>query len=468
MDRRKIVAFSIGPLLMAVAGFGTTIVTGWLFSPEDVGRNNVFQVFTSFSLLLCMLGLDQAYVREYHESPERQRLLKACFVPGLVLLLAAMLASAPFAESLSRVLYAQANATWYWLSALFVLLTFVSRCLLLVLRMEERGIAYSVGQALPKALLLAILALAFLSFGRLSYTHLLAANMIALALTIPVVAWNTRSEWRVAINIQVTFRDIARPLAFGAPLIGAGLAYWGLSATSTIALRAVGTLHALGIYSMAMNFAGVAILLQTIFTTIWMPTVYKVVAEKGDLKKIDDAAEAVGGVVCFLFAVTGACAGIIPLLLPPGYHEIQYIVVCCMAQPLLYTLSETTVVGIHIQRRTGYSFAIAIVALLVNAVLSFLLVPTMGASGAAIANAVAYFVFFVARTEASSRVWRKVRKPRLYFPVGLILAVAVSLTALGDDAPFNEAAIWVGILAMLLYYYLSRERLRTFLLRGAR
>ena len=65
-------------------------------TPDDVGRLNVLQVLLSFSLLLLVLGLDQAYVREFHESNDRNRLLKACFTPGFLLLCVGAVAAMAF------------------------------------------------------------------------------------------------------------------------------------------------------------------------------------------------------------------------------------------------------------------------------------------------------------------------------------------------------------------------------------
>ena len=93
-----------------------------------------------------------------------------------------------------------------------------------------------------------------------------------------------------------------------------------------------------------------------------------------------------------------------------------------MAYPLLYTLSESTGVGIGIKRKTMFSLLAAIVALIFNAIGNWLLIPIYGAAGAAIASAVAFFIFFAIRTEASSRLWESFERWRMY---GFIVVLVV-------------------------------------------
>ena len=102
MNFRKILAFSIGPMGAALIGLVTLPIVAWLFSPEDIGRLTMFQVTVSFTLLLFSLGLDQAYVREFHEVKDKPSLLKAVFVPGFLILLIALigLISSPWSASL--------------------------------------------------------------------------------------------------------------------------------------------------------------------------------------------------------------------------------------------------------------------------------------------------------------------------------------------------------------------------------
>ncbi|MBG5678006.1 oligosaccharide flippase family protein, partial [Pseudomonas aeruginosa] len=87
MVSRKIAVFAIGSIGSAVLGLITLPIITWFYSAEDVGRIAMLQVASNFCVLLFCLGLDQAYVREYHEEKNRSALLKSCLFPGLFFLL---------------------------------------------------------------------------------------------------------------------------------------------------------------------------------------------------------------------------------------------------------------------------------------------------------------------------------------------------------------------------------------------
>lgn len=459
MNRKKILAFALGPVLGAALSFISLPLIAWYFQPEDIGRNNVFQIFTSFSILLFILGLDQAYVREFHETENRFSLFKACFVPGLILLVTALIATLPFAGDISKLLYGENQPQWYLITAGCVILSFTTRFLSLVVRMQERGLAYSASQVLPKLAVIAVL-VGYVVFGAEPiYTNLLYANLVSVFLVVVVFGWNTRADWIPAATAKVNSAELKKLLHFGAPLIGAGVAYWGLSATSTIALRTFSDFKELGIYSMAMSFAGMAMIFQMIFSTVWMPTVYKWVAAKEDLRKIDTVTSHVLAAVCFIFALAGMFSWVIDYVLPADYMQVKYIVVCCMAQPLLYTLSETTVVGLNVQRKSMHALGIAILALACNALLSFLLVPRFGAAGAAISNALAYAVFFIARTEIAGRLWRPIQRTQLYSMIILVLSIAIWTALLTPKTTMHPSLVW--LMALMFFIFIFRINIKT-------
>lgn len=442
MKLNKVLGFALGPIASAAFGLITVSVVAWAFSAEDVGRLNILQVTVSFCLLLLVLGLDQAYVREFHESPDRARLLKACFAPGFVLLVVGGVVTVAFGAQLSRLLFGTANPVFFWITLACVIATFVSRFLSLILRMQERGLAFSMSQVIPKALLLAIVGgIVFFGLSR----SFLALQLAFLASTIAVALaylWNTRKQWRSALAAKLDQNEMRSLLRFGTPLIFSGLAYWGLVATSSITLRSLSTFSELGIYSITTSIAGVAAIFQSIFSVVWAPIVYRWMAEGVDLARIDRVARQALAVVCAIFLICGMFSWLTDYLLPAQYAMVKYLVLCAIVQPLLYTLSEITCVGIGITRRTVLAIWVTVAALCANVLLSLWLVPMHGAAGAVVANAVAYLVFFVARTETSANVWRQFARARLYVFTSVAVAFAVATVSLGPTLPFHYALVW--------------------------
>ena len=446
MNARKIAAFAFGPVASAAFGLLTVPVIAWAFSAEDLGRLNILQVTVSFGLLMLVLGLDQAYVREFHESPDRAHLLKACFTPGFVLLVLGGLVSLAFSSQLSRLLFGADHPVFYWITLACVMAAFVSRFLALILRMQERGLAFSMSQVIPKALMLALVGgIILLGLSR-SFLELQLAFLASTIAVVLVCLWNTRRQWRSAIAAKLDRQQLHSLLKFGLPLIFSGLAYWGLIATSSFALRSLSTFSELGIYSVAMSFAGVATIFQSIFSVVWAPIVYKWVAEGTDLTRVDGVAQQALAVVCGIFVVCGLFSWLIDYVMPAEYINVKYLVLCAIVQPLLYTLSEITCVGIGISRRTMLTVWVTLSALCTNVLLNLWLVPAYGAAGAVMANAVAFVVFFVVRTEASARVWRQFPRVRLYIFVSLAVIFSLATVALAPTLPFHYALVWLALL----------------------
>lgn len=453
MNAKKIIHFAIGPLGSAALGLLTVPLLTIIFSVEDIGKFNFFQIILSFSLLMIMMGLDQSYVREFHESSDRAKLLKNCVIPGFALFSLMLTGTFFFRTEISNLLYGDFNPVLYWITLATVAATFISRFLSLILRMQERGLAFSLSQIIPKILLLAFLG-AFLIFDLArSFTELLLAFFASSISVTLVYLWNTRKQWRPALEKETDSSQLKSLLQFGVPLIFSGLAYWGLMATSSFSLRSMASFSELGIYSVTNSIAGVANIFQSIFSVVWAPIVYKWVAQGVDLSRVDRLAHQALAVVCSIFIACGMFSWLCDYILPDDYALVKYLVLGAIVQPLLYTLSEITCVGIGITRRTSLTIWVTIAALLVNVTLSIWLVPKFGARGAVIANAFAYLAFFIARTEASAYAWRPFPRLRLYIFTLLLVIFSAVTVALGPTLSFHYSLLWIFLIPIVAWCF---------------
>ena len=425
MDAKKVLAFSIGPIGGAVLGLITLPIIAWYFSPEDIGRLTMLTVTISFSLLLFSLGLDQAYVREFHEVKDKPSLLKGVFLPGFILLTFSLVLLLLIPISISKILFDIESSLLSTLIICGILLSFISRFLSLILRMQERGLAFSMSQLLPKLFFL-LLILSFLLFNVPSeFENLLIANILSLFAVFIIFVWNTRAEWMSAMKSLIDKSKQKQMINYALPLIGSGLAFWGLTAIDKFFLRSLSSLSELGIYSVAVTFAGVALVFQSIFSTIWVPTVYKWIAEKVDLKKIKNIMDLVALAIILIWSVAGIFSWAVAYILPADYENVQHILLLAIAYPLLYSLAESTGVGIGIERKTMFALLATVVALVVNVICNWFLIPIYGAAGAAMGSAVAFSIFFIIRTEASSRLWISFERHRMYIFIIMLLTLSL-------------------------------------------
>lgn len=441
-------AFAVGPIGAALLALITLPIITWLFPQEVVGKLAMLQVAVGFSTLLFSLGLDQAYVREFHEVNDQPALLKHALIPGLLLLAVTLLLALTFGGGLAGWLF---DSPYWQLSAFVAVILIgdlISRFLSLILRMNERGMAFSMSQLLPRFLLLVIVGVYLIVEAAPTFTNLVLASMASVIIACIILGFYTFREWSSALKSRIDRSKVKSMLRFGFPLIIGGVAYWGLSAVDKLFLRSLAGFEELAIYSVSVSFAGAAIILQSIFSTVWAPTVYKWASKGEGLENINSVTRYILFLVVIFFCLAGMLSWVVTVFLPDAYTPVQWLLVSCLAAPLLYTLSETTVVGIGITRRTNFAMIATVIAFLVNLVGNWIMIPIYGAAGAAVSTCISFWIFFVLRTEFSIYVWRPIPRILLYSYTLLAVIGAGIFTLYGEEFYSYMMFFW-----MLLFVF---------------
>ena len=82
MNLSKIAGFALGPVLSALLGLLTVPLMAWTFEPEVIGKVAMLTTFLAGCSLVFTLGLDQAYVREYHEEEDKPAIFYTLVTPS--------------------------------------------------------------------------------------------------------------------------------------------------------------------------------------------------------------------------------------------------------------------------------------------------------------------------------------------------------------------------------------------------
>jgi O-antigen/teichoic acid export membrane protein len=129
--------------------------------------------------------------------------------------------------------------------------------------------------------------------------------------------------------------------------------------------------------------------------------------------------------------------------------------------PLLYTLSETKAVGIAVARRTSFLMFAAVGAMLANLIGNFFLVPVYGALGAGISTSVAFFIFYILRTEFSCYVWRKQPRFKSYCIISIMILFSImSVELISND--YYYFLVWACLLVFGGFLFRSTIKLAIF------
>lgn len=453
MTPLKVLAFSFGPVGAAVFGIISLPIVTWLFSQEDVGRLSMLQVVLAFSTLFFSLGLDQAYVRNFHDESDKASLLKHSMMPGLVLISLVVFLSVACGLSLSDVLFGYQLLALSVIVVVALVVDLVVRFLSLILRMNEQGLAFSIVQLVPKLSFLVLLGFYALADSELNLVALVFANVFGGFLVALFLCYYTRRELGQALKSSFSIAKLLEMLKFGAPLIVGGVAYWGLSSIDKVFLRSFVGYEELAVYSVAMSFAGVAILLQNVFSLVWAPTVYKWVSKSEGLSQVNVVTRYILFAVVVLFCLAGMFSWVLTIFLPASYVQVKWIMVVCLSAPLLYTLSEATGIGIGISKRTGFSMVATLVAFVLNLVGNWILVPMLGAAGAAISTSLSFWVYFWLRTEFSILLWRPLSRHGIYGWTLAALVLSYVSVLYGEELEVLVFCSWSSLFLVSIWSF---------------
>lgn len=471
MTPSKIAAFAIGPIGGAALGLITLPFLTWFFTAEDIGRFTMLQVSLGLSTSLFSLAMHQAYVREYNEVVDRESLFKAATIPGLVFLTLTLLLMLLLPYSISEILFDIESSFLSALLLVGVYSTLIINFLAHVLRMQERGLAFSATQVAPKLLLLIFIILILIFSMKPGFKLLVIMNTIAVFGSLCIFLFLTKKTWLPSIYKSLDYKLIKKMLSFSLPLVAGSIAYWGLTTMDRFFLRAFSGFEELGVYAISVSLAAVVSVLSTVFSNLWHPTVYKWIKEGVEPDRIQSVIENMLIVVSLIWSLVGLFSWVVPYFLPDEYQAIEFLIVACVAMPLFYMLSETTVVGIGITRRTSFAMLSSIAAFVVNAVLNYMLIPDYGAAGAALATLISFFVFFAIRTESSSWLWHPMPRLKIYFMViAYMTATAAMVITEAEIKCFSIIWLLLMLLTFTLYYsrlILSAKFLKTYLYKRA-
>ena len=419
---KKLGSFSVGPIVSAFLGFITVPLVTYFISTEEYGRCSMFTLAQSAAAMLIYLGLDQAFVREYHSFSDRIDRLMANVIRiplCMVLLIDIVLLCMPSRISVILFDTPDEHLAVYLLALMLPCMVFENFGLLKI-RMEERGLQYSCFVILLKALTLVFTVLLFLSYEK-SFRSAIYA--IAAAEIVPGLALLLVTMRHVPLLTEPVDRAlVGRILRFGLPLLPASMLGWALTSMDKVMLRAMCSYSELGLYSAAYKIVNVLGVVQSCFTLYWVPLAFRWYGEKKDNRYFSAANEIVACIMCAMCFGVLLCKDLVVLILGTNFARAVYIFPFIMLYPIMYTMSETTAVGISFARKTGYNILISSISAGTNIILNYLLIPDLGGVGAAIATGVSYIVFFWGRTLVSRKKWYRfpIQKYLLYTAVILL------------------------------------------------
>lgn len=432
---KKFLGFSIGPVVSAFLGLIIVPITTYFVSPEEFGKSSMYTLgYTLFSLIIY-LGMDQAFVREYNAVEDKKKLFWSSFTIPFIFSLLFSATILIFYKPISMALFD--SHEWYIMLLLSISMPFavMDNFNMLILRMQEKAVLFSMMSVINKVVNLFVL-LGYFFFIEKSFKAIINATFLSLVIMVISEIIINREYWSSKIHFDKVL--IKRMFRFALPLIPATIISWIFGSMDRMALKEWSTFYEIGLFAAALKISNVLGIFQQAFATFWVPTAYRWYEEGESRDKFIKVSDYLTIAMTFLFICMLIFKKILMMLLASSYGNASSSLTYLLFMPVLYTMSETTAIGITFKRRTGFNLFISIFVAIINFILNFILVPKLGSLGAAISSAVAYITFFWLRTIFSSLVWGKFDY-KVYIANTSIM-IAASIVDVVFNNPFLNAA----------------------------
>lgn len=398
-------AFSIGPIVGAVFSFITIPIITYFISPSEYGRVSMFTLFQNVLGMIAYLGLDQAYIKFYHDEEDKEKLMLHSIVPALSLAVLVSIGVFLLKEPLATWLYGSTED----LSCVYILIPYlpffvVERFILIKYRMEQKGMLYSFFSIFSKAALL-VLSVLTLKYYLCGYQSVIYSTVLAQILTTVLLIISCYKNNKITVS-EWEWSYAKTLLKYSLPLIPATIVGWVLNSMDKIMIRSLCDYQQLGLYDTALKIVSVLAIVQNCFSTFWSPIAFKWNKEKKETEKFEEVGKILSIIMVSMFMGILTFKEVIIKILSPDYYNAVEILPFLLIYPIMYTVSEVTVVGIYFSGKSVTTIIVAVCSCVLNVTLNSLLIPKYGAIGASIATGCSYILFFWLRTIISRKVWR--------------------------------------------------------------
>ncbi len=396
-ELKRLLKFSVGSWITFIFSFIASPITTFLLVPEEFGKFASFILFQTLAVFLISLGMDQVFMRFYHQSENKIQLLLKCFfaeVASFVLLIIILLLFSRYLNYFVTGLNAPDDALVVEGSILCLLLS-LSNLGLGYIRMENRATRFSVIQIGNSLVNYAAFFLILIFFER-TYKAFIYASLVSAGFQlIFIYFFPVRIVFKEWISFFKQRWIMKENLKFGFPFVLAFFVEYIFSNSDRYFLRFFGDFRSLGIYSLGLRFSSAFNVVQTGFHMYWTPFSYdRYQSNPEDKKFYPKVFDLLNWGLLTLILLAHSFRELITYIIAPQYHSVINFFPFLLFTPYLYSLTEITQVGINFSLRTRLFFWINCITLAVNVIGGYWLIHNFGQMGAALNVAITSFTLF--------------------------------------------------------------------------
>lgn len=456
---KKFIEFAIGNGLTMIVGLVSTIVVSRMILPYEKGRADIFITYTSLMVLILTMGIDQAYVRYFNEENENSRgkLLRNSVKIPIILNLIFSVVILMFYKKISMYIVGETSFLLIILFTTHSLFSIINNFAMMNVRMKQKAKTYSVLGITNKLAFIILISILFYIFKN-SYITLVLATVLANVIATLLAIFIEREDWLSFDNSSKLNTTPKELVSYGAPFIFSMAITWIFQSIDRISIQLLSDYKELGLYGGAMNIIAILNAVQWSFTTFWVPVAYdRYSREPEDVSFFSNISEIVSFVMFICAIILISTKDILIMILGKEYEGAQFIFPFLVLMPIMYTISETTVLGINFKEKTKYHVNIASFSAIFNVIGNLILVPKYGAKGAAISTGLAYVVFFISRTYYGNKYYNiKISLKKFWISAILVY----SLAAYSSLYEFDYIILVLSVCSIALILFMYRRTIK--------
>ena len=384
--------FGSGEILSRLIGF-ILIPLYTRYLPQDrYGALQIFLITSNLIGILLQMGIGSAIFKSViYDRNNRDNRIKYSTALNFLLLsgLAGLTALQLFSRHLSVLLFQSAA---YQSEIRIILATVFFRNMAVIplskLRIEGKTATYSLLSLLrfSAQLGLNIFFVVRLGFG---IKGILLAELIATAVFFPLYAGILKNQY----EFRMHFTELKEVLHFGIPLIPSAVSMFLLNMSSQYFLQHYSGLKDVALYALAYRFSMIIALMVSAFQFSWASQLFEIAREENARGIFSRNFTRFYGVIILACILLNLLAKpMIRLMATPEYVDASRIVPLLNLSYLFLGVFYYSSIGINLKKKTVFQSLYAVTGALVNLGLNLWLVPAHGIMGAAVANAISFFI----------------------------------------------------------------------------
>ena len=317
-----------------------------------------------------------------------------------------------------------------------------------VYRLKEQPKVY-IGITISFSIISLSVVLYLLLVKQYNIEAVLLGNLVG-AIILAFGVWASLSKYLSLRNIN--FSEFPNYIKVGAPLVPAGIAFFGIEAADRFFILYLMSPNDIGVYAMAAKISLIAsVLVEAFRKAVWPKLIKEIHLAKTEFIKV----------ISNIFIFSGILLSLIIFLLSPliykyvvddSYTASASIIGLLCLSKIAYGFYLISTVGIFKSEKTYLSMYVTLVAAVLACILNYILIPHFGLIGASIATLITYLVWNMLALAVGNR-FLAIDHP--YINISGFLLAAITIMLIDNIYVTISGTLIFGVLTVI---YIQKVR----------